>query len=123
MEAHAQVQNLLFRMHISLGAAAGGAVRPQSRRATSLEFKRWQTCLPELRKTVRSRRHHELGRDRRPVEAAYRLGARALGETHWERLEGDSREEGSVAGRIQERYGVPKTESEKQADEWSHALE
>jgi hypothetical protein len=27
MEAHAQVQNLLFRMHISLCAAAGGAVR------------------------------------------------------------------------------------------------
>jgi hypothetical protein len=64
-----------------------------------------------------------LGRDRRPVEAAYRLGARALGETHWERLESDSREEGSVVGRIQERYGVAKTEAEKQADEWSHALE
>jgi len=122
MSAHAQVQNLLFRMHISLCAAAGGAVR-RNPAPQLLEFKRWQTCLPELRKTVRSRRHHELGRDRRPVEAAYRLGARALGETHWERLEGDSREEGSVAGRIQERYGVPKTESEKQADEWSHALE
>jgi len=75
MEAHAQVQNLLFRMHISLCAAAGGAVRRNPAPQLLSNFKRWQTCLPELRKTVRSRRHHELGRDRRPAEAAYRLGA------------------------------------------------
>jgi hypothetical protein len=79
MEAHAQVQNLLFRMHISLCAAAGGAVRRNPAPQLLSNFKRWQTCPPELRKTVRSRRHHELGRGRRPAEAAYRLGALALG--------------------------------------------
>ena len=51
------------------------------------------------------------------MEAVYRLGARALRETHRERLESDCRKKDQLVVRIQERYGVAKAEAEKQTDE------
>jgi uncharacterized protein YjbJ (UPF0337 family) len=45
----------------------------------------------------------------------------------WGKLTDDDMEtltgqKGQLVGKIQERYGIAKTEAEKQADAWSHAL-
>ncbi len=42
-----------------------------------------------------------------------------LTDNDWETIAG---KKDQLVGRIQERYGVAKAEAEKQADEWSHAL-
>ena len=43
-----------------------------------------------------------------------------LTDNDWETIAG---KKDQLVGRIQELYGVAKAEAEKQADEWSHALE
>ena len=57
------------------------------------------------------------------MEAVYRIGARALGkltDDDWQTIAG---KKDQLVGQIQERYGIAKEEAEKQADEWSLALE
>jgi uncharacterized protein YjbJ (UPF0337 family) len=43
-----------------------------------------------------------------------------LTDNDWETIAG---KKDQLVGRIQERYGIAKEEAEKQADEWSRALE
>ena len=67
-------------------------------------------------------RLHELGSDRRHVEAIQRLRPRALGkntDNDWQTIAG---KKDQLVGRIQERYRVTNAEAEKQADEWMRAI-
>ena len=65
---------------------------------------------------------HELGSNRRPVEADDRFCQGTVGKLTDDDLNVIGGKKDQLVGRVQERYGIAKDEAQKQVDEWNKAL-
>ena len=90
-----------------------------------LEFKRRQRCPSQVTPGNRKEKEKTMNWDQiegkwKQFTGSARERRVKLTDNDWETIAG---KKDQLVGRIQERYGVAKAEAEKQADEWSRALQ